>query len=228
MRNSGTIREDPPPSPPLLQSVLISDDSAERARFRVYLRQLERCSFEAIPYESFHGSAEIAEAHLAIIPDRLISPLLRFVPELFTQLPTLCFGSAAQLAAAYLAGAGDFMKDPWDARELLFRIDRLLPPPHGKEEARQYAVEIDGHTLPVSPEEYRMLKLFCSAEDGVVTRRSLAFVLGTRTDPESRAVDMRIARLRRRMRALAGDPHPIVAVRGRGYRLSRSLHLACG
>lgn len=231
MRSSGTIREDLPPSPPAPHTILISDDSAERARFRVYLRQLDRCSFEALPYESFNGSAELVEADLALIPDRLISPLLRKMPELFAVLPTLCFGAAAALPAAYLAGVSDFMKEPWDARELLFRVDRLLKARResdGDGDAGNHTVAVDGHMLSVSREEYRILQLFCSAEDGLVSRRSLAFVLGATSDRKSRAVDMRIARLRRRLRPLAGDPHPIVAVRGRGYRLSTAVRLACG
>jgi DNA-binding response OmpR family regulator len=89
-------------------------------------------------------------------------------------------------------------------------------------------LSIDGVEILLSREEVRLLRVFWNAPDGVATRRALSFALGVDDSGSSRAVDMRVARLRKRLQHAFAYDNPIISVRGRGYRLNRDLPQGCG
>ena len=214
------------PSRSLPSATLLSDLASERARFRILLREFPRCSFEAI--SSF---TDLESSDIIILPARLLTDVLDRADHVFDTACTLVFGPPRTLAAAYLAGAGDFMKDPWEPEELLFRIERLAAgavaqeSPSGDDSG---VVELDGVRVELTAEERRLFRALCGAPDGIASRRALAFAMGVDAPSSSRAVDMRIARLRKRLQPLAGYANPIVSVRGRGYRLNLHDTVSCG
>jgi DNA-binding winged helix-turn-helix (wHTH) protein len=233
---------------------LLSYSAPERARFRIFLRDSDLWEFEAV-----RTIDRLEHSDVVVLPTDLVAELSTEAPYVFTACRVLVYGPATLLPKAYLAGASDFMKEPWETSELGFRVARLTevarpteanPPSHSDAEEAAFeatAQEANALTLlrlepggirrgrellQLNEEEFQVLRLFFNAEDRTVSRRALAFVMGLETGPESRAVDMRIARLRRRLQELLPeeerDHNPIIPVRKRGYRLVLERSTACG
>jgi len=212
------------------------------------MRDSQSCTFEAV-----RSIDRLEHSEIVILPATLIPAVATQAAYVFTTAEVLAFGAPQMLPNAYLAGARDFMKTPWEVEELLFRITRLAHSRtrsrsperlrhhemHGHAENDRGHIRLEPRLLRVGPrtielneEEYQVLQLFLSSEDGTVSRRALAFVMGLETRPGSRALDMRIARLRQHLRRALQSPNgghnPIVAVRNRGYRWVPNDPQACG
>jgi hypothetical protein len=220
----------------LPSATLLSDDPSERARFRILLRDPLSYTFEAVA-----SISDLEYSDALILPARLLTELLDAADHVFDSCRVLVYGPPGGLTGAYLAGASDYMKEPWEPEELLFRVETLIErgkTGHGAGNGEQRLIadtsdspgtmEAGEARIDLSAEERRLLQALCRAPDGVATRRALAFALGVDAPTSSRAVDMRIARLRRRLQPLAGYDNPIVSVRGRGYRLNPSVPMPCG
>lgn len=81
-------------------------------------------------------------------------------------------------------------------------------------------VSVGGHTLQLTPTEYRLLLALASRPDEVVTRDELAQVVwGSQDASIGRAIDVHIRRLRVKMMQGPAPSPEIVSVRGFGYRL---------
>lgn len=130
-------------------------------------------------------------------------------------------------------GADDYVVKPFSARELLARVEAVMrrspsrPQPVAAialpgrtiDFARREVRFDDGTREPLTEQEVRMLSFLAHHKDRVVTREELLQrVYGL--DPQgltTRAVDMRVARLRERLRDPAEAPQVILTVRGKGY-----------
>jgi DNA-binding response OmpR family regulator len=132
-------------------------------------------------------------------------------------------------------GADDYVAKPFDPRELLARIRTLLrrfhAPASTKPELsgltlgpfvldlqRRTVLHQDGHEIAVSMLEFALLELFARHPNQVLTRDDIlnqAHAPG----PEQfdRSVDIRIARLRRKIERVPDKPEIIKTVRGAGY-----------
>lgn len=123
-------------------------------------------------------------------------------------------------------GADDFLAKPVDPRELAARVAAVLERRAGR--ARRLvpfetatadlgAARVllpDGATEPLSPSEVALLRAFADHPHRVLTREDLlALAPGQEADPFDRAVDARVARLRRKLGTAR-----LVTVRGQGYR----------
>jgi DNA-binding response OmpR family regulator len=132
-------------------------------------------------------------------------------------------------------GADDYVVKPFSAKELLLRVEAVLRRSPGRPQplaavnlpgrtidfARQEVRFADGSREGLTEQEARLLSFLVHHRGKVVTRDELLQrVFGL--DPQgltTRAVDMRIARLRERLRDPADDPQVILTVRGKGYSL---------
>ncbi|MFO1078627.1 MAG: response regulator transcription factor [Planctomycetota bacterium] len=130
-------------------------------------------------------------------------------------------------------GADDYVVKPFSAKELLARVEAVLRRSPGRPQpmtaialpgrtidfARQEVRFADGTREALSEQEVRMLSFLAHNKDRVVSRDELLQrVYGL--DPQgltTRAVDMRVARLRERLRDPADAPQVILTVRGKGY-----------
>jgi DNA-binding response OmpR family regulator len=145
-------------------------------------------------------------------------------------------GSEDDKVRGLMEGADDYVTKPFSARELLARVrvlGRRAPTGESLDEvqvegavidlARMVVVRGDARTA-LTPREVGIVRWLYRHQDRVVTRAELLEqVFGQRGDLQTRAVDMAIAVLRKKLEVDPGHPTLIVSVKGAGYawRLAR-------
>jgi DNA-binding response OmpR family regulator len=144
-------------------------------------------------------------------------------------------GEATERAMALEEGADDYLNKPFDPHELVARIRAVLRRIRPGERPLATAVELtcaglkldrqrrrvwmqDGE-LTLTPKAFVLLEYMITHPDEVLTReRLLDAVWGWDYPAGTRAVDTRIAELRRVLDDDASEPHYIETVPGVGYR----------
>jgi DNA-binding response OmpR family regulator len=145
-------------------------------------------------------------------------------------------GSEDDKVRGLMEGADDYVTKPFSARELLARVrvlGRRAPQGESLDEialdgavidlARMVVVRGDARTT-LTPREVGIVRWLYQHQERVVTRAELLErVFGQRGDLQTRAVDMAIAVLRKKLEADPAKPALIVSVKGAGYawRLAR-------
>ena len=219
--------------------LLVDDDDAIRSNLTPFL---ERAGFDvtvAVDGEDALGLIAETRPHVIVLDvmmprldGREVLRRLRgqqdFTPVvLLTQV-----GESVERAAALEEGADDYLNKPFDPQELVARIRAILrrsiagtPPLSASQTLSSGALRIDrvarrtwvnGREATVTPKAFALLEYLITHPDEVITRdRLLASVWGYDFPVTSRAVDHRIAELRR----VVGDD-PIETVPGVGYRFA--------
>jgi two-component system phosphate regulon response regulator OmpR len=137
-------------------------------------------------------------------------------------------------------GADDYIAKPVDLRELLARIRAVLrrlraapaEAPAGEAAgARMTAIgackldldahrlyDADGQEVPITSMEFDLLKAFVEHPNRVLSRDQLLDLAHNKDwEPFDRSIDIRIARLRRKIEADPSKPQVVKTVRGAGY-----------
>jgi len=139
-------------------------------------------------------------------------------------------GSEDDKVRGLIEGADDYVTKPFSARELLARVralGRRAPAPDALDELRvddavidlaRMVVVRDGAEVALTPREVGIVRWLYRHRDRVVSRAELLEqVFGQRGDLQTRAVDMAIAVLRKKVEADPARPSLIVSVKGAGY-----------
>ena len=135
-------------------------------------------------------------------------------------------------------GADDYIAKPFDLRELRARLKSVLrrveakAPPAARPAARERIsigkcqLDLRSHALrdergrevPITSMEFDLLKVFVEHPNQVLSRdRLLSLTRNREWEPFDRSIDIRIARLRRKLEDDPDRPRAIRTVRGAGY-----------
>ncbi len=143
-------------------------------------------------------------------------------------------------------GADDYLAKPFVPRELLARVravlrrTRALPPNLDTGEAQdvreyrfsgwrldtvaRHLIAPDGMVVPLSGAEYRLLCVFLSHPQRVLSRDQLMeLTRGREADVFDRSIDLMVSRVRQRLNENARDPSIIKTVRNGGYVLASTV-----
>jgi two-component system phosphate regulon response regulator OmpR len=170
--------------------------------------------------------------------------LARFLRERFDVGIIMVTGAAdvADRVAGLEVGADDYVTKPFDLRELRARIKSVLRrmqarAPAGPTSAvdgvassrvpvgictldlgSRQLFRADGHEIPLTAMEFDLLKVFVGRPNQVLNRDQLLTLTRNREwEPFDRSIDIRIARVRRKVEADPEHPQAIRTVRGTGY-----------
>jgi DNA-binding response OmpR family regulator len=139
-------------------------------------------------------------------------------------------GSEDDKVRGLVEGADDYVTKPFSARELLARVrvlGRRAPAGESLDAVQvdgavidlvRMAVVRDGQCIRLTPREVGIVRWLYRHQDRVVSRAELLeHVFGQRRDLQTRAVDMAIAVLRKKLETDPAAPTLIVSVKGAGY-----------
>jgi two-component system phosphate regulon response regulator OmpR len=163
--------------------------------------------------------------------------LARALRQMRNNVPILmltAMGEPSDRIGGLEAGADDYLPKPFEPRELLLRIRTILKRamtgtpqseqapeirlgPLRFDRERAILVDRDGSVVRVTTAEASLLDALSEAPGEVLSRESL----GERCaiDGGDRAVDVQVARLRRKIESDPKNPRYLQTVRGRGYVL---------
>jgi len=144
-------------------------------------------------------------------------------------------GEASERAMALEEGADDYLNKPFDPHELVARIRAVLrrarpgQPPLSAAirlacdklmlDRASHRVWLDKVELVLTPKSIMLLEYMMTHPDELVSReRLLDVVWGWDYPVGTRAVDTRVAELRRALDDDPGQPHYIETIPGQGYR----------
>ncbi len=134
-------------------------------------------------------------------------------------------------------GADDYLPKPFEPRELLLRINAILrrvpkPAPKAEPPKTMHLGDVrydlsrselwrDGELVRLTATEAMLMRIFANRAHEAVSRIELVEELGGGVaEAQERAVDVQIARLRRKIEADPKTPRYLQTVRGSGYMLS--------
>lgn len=130
-------------------------------------------------------------------------------------------------------GGDDYVVKPVRPRVLVARLSALLRRVDVSAEAaeirtgalvvhpRRRIVEVDGRQVPLTTAEFELLLFLACNRGRVVSREDLYRQLrGIEYDGLDRSIDLRVSRVRGRLRAVAPDTEIIKTIHGQGYLLA--------
>ena len=164
--------------------------------------------------------------------------VIRYLRETYPLVGLIVVSASADMidrVAGLEAGADDFIVKPFEPRELLARVKSVMrrvslascTETSGPRVSigrrvldleRRLLMEHGGVEERLAPGEYTLLKLFVENPNRPLSRDWLLEVTSHReADAFDRAIDLRIARLRRKIEINPAHPEAIRTVRGVGY-----------
>jgi two-component system phosphate regulon response regulator OmpR len=224
--------------------LIVEDDRAVREMLVEYL---DSHGYEVAAADSGDAMREAVERTLpdvVLLDVRLPGEdgltLARFLREHYDVGIIMVTGAAdvVDRVAGLEVGADDYVTKPFDPRELRARVKSVLrrlqaqpredaPPPRTKlvpvggcrlDLASHQLVDGNGVEIPITGMEFDLLRVFVERPNQVLSRDQLLTLTRNREwEPFDRSIDIRIARLRRKIEPDPERPQAIRTVRGAGY-----------
>ena len=172
------------------------------------------------------------------LPGRSGQDICREIKRHSPTVPILVLSAASDVVDKVLLlelGADDYVTKPFSPRELLARVRaavrRLNQAPEKRELYSFDDVEVNftkmelrkaGILVPLTPQEFKMLRFFLNNDERVVSRAELLNeVWGYNSYPTTRTVDTHILRLRQKLEHDPAEPLHFRTVHGAGYKFVR-------
>lgn len=142
-------------------------------------------------------------------------------------------GSAEELNRVLLLelGADDYVTKPFSPKELLARVRAILRRTRRTSvvdqmyfsdvmvDFKKMEAERSGRPVPLTPQEFKLLKYFAQNPDRVVSRdQLLSEVWGYNSYPSTRTVDSHILTLRQKLERVPASPTHFITVHNAGYK----------
>ena len=143
--------------------------------------------------------------NLYLIPLRCLF-WLRSIP-LFSGKTVFVYGPAYGLPGSFLAGCSDYLKEPWEVQELICRAQRLhhtilIDYPWGTVRLIHNECIGPGGSVVLSPTEDTILRTLIRNRRKRVEKELLSYLLWDSRRENSRALDMHIVKLRKKMKSI--------------------------
>jgi two-component system phosphate regulon response regulator OmpR len=223
--------------------LVVDDDPAVREMLTDYLTEHGYDVAAAAGGEAMR--AQLARALPAVVlldvglPGEDGLTLARYVRERYDIGIVMVTGADAVIdrVAGLEVGADDYIAKPFDPRELRARLKSVLRRVQGKSAPESKALrelvtigactlnlrsrelrDAKGREVPITAMEFSLLKTFLEHPNQVLSRDQLLSLTRNREwEPFDRSIDIRIARLRRKIEEHPERPKAIKTVRGGGY-----------
>ena len=171
-----------------------------------------------------------------MLPSRSGFDVCRHLRKNEIEVPILMLTARTELnnkVQGFKAGADDYLTKPFDAPELLVRIEALFRRTPGRVRLATYEfgdvsvnfeklrLSKNGRTATLSERECRLLQYLIECKGEIVSRDELLRkVWGYSNAPMTRTVDVHISWLRQKIEDDPAQPQFILTVHGQGYRFS--------
>ena len=220
----------------------IEDDPAVQRALR---RTFETAGFDVTIAPDGASAMEVFRATMPRVvildlrlPGRSGQDICRDIKHQAASVPILVLSAASDVVDKVLLlemGADDYVTKPFSPRELLARvrraIRRLNQSPDKCDLFSFGDIEVDfskmelsktGKIVPMTPQEFKILRFFSNNEGRVVSRMELLTeVWGYNSYPTTRTVDTHILRLRQKLEKDPCEPVHFQTVHGTGYKFVR-------
>jgi two-component system OmpR family response regulator len=223
--------------------LVVDDDAAMRRMLSEYLGSHGFVVTTADSGEQMRRELDAALPDLVLLDLNLPGEdgltLARFLRERYDVGIIMVTGAAEPVdrVVGLEVGADDYIAKPFDPRELRARIKSVLRRLQPKSDtapstsnprvrigrceldlAARRLTGADGEDVPLTAMEFDLLKAFVDHPNQVLSRdRLLTLTRNREWEPFDRSIDIRIARVRRKIEADPEHPRVIQTVRGAGY-----------
>jgi two-component system phosphate regulon response regulator OmpR len=225
--------------------LIVDDDASIREMLAEYFGSHGFVTAEAEDGTTMRAAIERATPDVVLLDLRLPREdgltLARYLRERYDVGIIMVTGSGEVVdrIVGLEVGADDYVTKPFDPRELLARVKSVLrrtqarpasEPANGAAAPRvrfgRCRLDLAAHQLfddadreiPITTMEFDLLKVFAEHPGKALSRdRILTLTRNREWDPYDRSIDIRIARLRRKVEADPENPQVIRTVRGVGY-----------
>ena len=219
------------------QVLIVEDDETLRETLEYNLRNQ---GYQVLTADNGYAALELARARQPdvllldlMLPDANGIDLCRRLRESGHELPVLMLtarGDPFDRVLGLELGADDYLGKPFEPRELVARVRALVRRQQAvmrRTQLRFEGLTVDllarrvtcqGEALALTSTEFKLLLALASQPGVCVSRQSLsAAVQPGNYMPMDRAVDVQVARLRKKLAAAPGGRDWIETVRGEGY-----------